>query len=133
MPGAVVAELRQGRDIGHELPQLERLPWLAVVDPGSMPSEWLALELGPVETSAMALALEHPQRILLLDDSLARRTASAAGLRVWGVLRVLLEAKAAGLTDRVAPLVRRLEETGTWISEDVRTRVLRLAGEAGPP
>lgn len=42
----------------------------------------------------MALALEHPDRIVLLDDSLARRIAQEAGLHVWGTLKVLLEAKA---------------------------------------
>jgi predicted nucleic acid-binding protein len=41
----------------------------------------------------MALALENPDRVVLLDDMLARRTAQAAGLQVWGTLKVLLEAK----------------------------------------
>ncbi|MDQ7029174.1 MAG: hypothetical protein Q9O62_05035 [Ardenticatenia bacterium] len=44
----------------------------------------------------MALGLEHPERIVLLDDLLARRVAEAAGLQVWGTLRVLLEGKKGG-------------------------------------
>ena len=78
---------------------------------------------------AMALALENPTRVVLLDDMLARRTAQAAGLTVWGTLRVLLEAKAQGLTDRIAPLVNRLSETGMWLSDEIRERILALAGE----
>ncbi len=94
-----------------------------------MPSEWLALDLGAGELAAMALALENPTRIILLDDALARRTAQAAGLTVWGTLKVLLEAKSQGLTERIGPVVYRLEEAGLWMSNEIKQRVLALAGE----
>ena len=77
----------------------------------------------------MALALENRTRIVLLDDMLARRTAQAAGLIVWGTLRVLLEAKSQGLTENIEPFVNRLSETGMWLSEEIRQRILVLAGE----
>ncbi len=77
----------------------------------------------------MALALAYPQRVVLLDDSLARRIAQAAGLEVWGTLRVLLEGKAQGLTDSIQQLVGQLETSGMWLSQTVKERVLRLAGE----
>lgn len=94
-----------------------------------MPSEWLTLDLGPGELAALALALEHPNRVVLLDDGLARRIAEAAGLMVWGTLKVLLEAKSQGLTAGIEPLVKRLEDAGMWMSDDIRRRVLALAGE----
>ena len=78
----------------------------------------------------MALALENPTRIVLLDDLLARRTAQAAGLIVWGTLRVLLEAKARGLIPLIEPFVGRLSKSGLWLSEDIRRRILILANEA---
>ncbi len=68
-------------------------------------------------------------RIVLLDDMLARRTAKAAGLSVWGTLRILLEAKSQGVTQQIAPLVDRLLDTGMWISVEIRQRILKLAGE----
>jgi predicted nucleic acid-binding protein len=77
----------------------------------------------------MALALENPHRVVLLDDGLARRIAEAAGLKVWGTLRVLLEAKSLGLTESVEPLIDRSVKMGMWVSCDVRQRVLALAGE----
>jgi predicted nucleic acid-binding protein len=64
----------------------------------------------------MTLALENPDRIVFLDDSLARRIGQAAGLKVWGTLKILLEAKAKGLTDSLSPLLDGLEATGMWIS-----------------
>jgi hypothetical protein len=91
--------------------------------------EWLALDLGAGEIATMALALENPSRIVLLDDALARRIAKAAGLEVWGTLRVLLEAKSEGMTESIAPFVEQLKESGMWLSEDVSQRVLGLAGE----
>jgi predicted nucleic acid-binding protein len=103
---------------------------LKVVDPKHTPSEWLSLDLGKGELGAMALALENPDRIVLLDDALARRTAQAAGLTVRGTLGILLDAKARGLTELVEPWLDKLEDAGLWFSNEVRKRILRLAGEA---
>lgn len=129
VPRGVVEELRAGRELGHDVPLVPSQPWLRVVNARHTPSAWLALDLGPGELGAMALALENPDRIVLLDDALARRTAVAAGLRVWGTLRVLLEAKTRGLTPRIEPLLDRLANAGMWFSTDLRRRVLSLAGE----
>ncbi len=48
--------------------------WLQVVEPHSVPSEWLALDLGAGELAALALGLENPDRVVLVDERLARRT-----------------------------------------------------------
>ena len=101
----------------------------SVVNPKSLPSEWLALDLGPGEVAAMSLGLENPTNVILLDDMLARRTAQAAGLPVWGTLKILLEAKSQGMIDRVEPFIVRLNESGMWISADLKRRILALAGE----
>ncbi len=77
----------------------------------------------------MALALENPSRVALLDDALARRIAQAAGLEVWGTLRVLLEAKSLGFIDAVGPVIDQLRDSGMWISDRIQQRVLALAGE----
>lgn len=130
IPGAVVQELAAGKRQGCDVPDLKACPWARVRDPQRLPSEWLALDLGPGELSALALALEHPQRIVLLDDSLARRIAQSAGLNTWGTLRVLLEGKKSGLAPQIAPLVDKLENSGMWISAELRRRILALAGES---
>jgi hypothetical protein len=129
VPQAVLDELHEGQQKGHDVPNLNNYGWLQIVDPRATPSEWLSLDLGPGELAAMALALENPTRIVLLDDRLARRTAQAAGLMIWGTLKVLLEAKAQGLIDKIEPSVNRLSETGMWLSDEVRQRVLILADE----
>lgn len=130
VPTAVVEELEQGQRRGFDVPILGTYRWLQIVEPRATPSEWLSLDLGPGELGAMALALENRARVVLLDDMRARRTAQAAGLMVWGTLKVLLEAKSYGLTDKIEPFINRLSETGMWLSEEIRRRILALAGES---
>lgn len=127
---AVKNELLAGRSKGYDVPNPEDYSWLNIVNPKSMPSEWLALDLGAGELGAMALALENPTRIVLLDDMLARRTAQVAGLQVWGTLKVLLEAKSQGLIEKIEPYVTNLSEAGMWVSAEVKQRILILAGES---
>lgn len=131
-PTAVVHELSEGQRRGYDVPNPTTYSWLSVVDPQATPSEWLALDLGAGELAAMALALENPTHIVLLDDQLARRTAQAAGLTVWGTLKVLLEAKAQGLIPKIEPYVLGLSSSGMWLSDEIRRRILVLAGEASP-
>jgi predicted nucleic acid-binding protein len=130
IPGAVAFELTEGRSRGFDVPNPEDHSWIKIMDPQTTPSEWFAADLGAGEIAAMSLALEHPDYILLLDDALARRTAIAAGLTVWGTLRILLEAKSSGLIESINPVIHRLEKSGMWVSEDIRRRVLALAGES---
>ena len=129
-PEAVKNELLAGRTKGYDVPDPADFNWLHIVNPNSMPSEWLALDLGTGEIAAMALALENPSRVILLDDMLARRTAQAAGLQVWGTLKILLEAKSQGLIDKIEPFVINLTEAGMWVSAEVKHRILVLGGES---
>ncbi|MBC8228197.1 DUF3368 domain-containing protein [bacterium] len=128
-PRAVLDEVSEGRKRGYDVPLLKSYDWLKIIEPSSVPSEWLSLDLGAGELETMALALENPERVVILDDALARRIAQAAGLKVWGTLKVLLEAKEQGITKTISPHVEQLKSSGMWISEDIRLRILALAGE----
>jgi hypothetical protein len=65
-----------------------------------------SLLLYPYRIGALDLLL------ILLDGMHARRTAQAAGLQVWGALKVLLEAKSKGLIGKFEPFVTNLSRTG---------------------
>ncbi len=130
MPKAVKDELQAGRSKGYDVPNPEDYSWLKIVNPKSTPSEWLVLDLGVGEIAALALALENPDKVVLLDDMLARRTAQAAGLQVWGTLKILLEAKSHGIIEKVEPYALKLNDSGMWISAEVKERILKLAGES---
>jgi predicted nucleic acid-binding protein len=128
-PPAVERALAEGRARGYDVPVLAGHAWLRIVAPATpLVGEHLH-QLGPGEREAIALALEHHARVILLDDALARQVARGRGLEVWGTVRVLLEAKQQGLVDQIEPLVSELETHDMWLSEDIRLRILKLAGE----
>lgn len=129
IPQPVIDELQAGKNRGYDVPTYEMLAWADIVQPNHMPQEWFALDLGIGEVSAMPVALDHPKRVLILDDLLARRTAQAAGLQVWGTLRILLEAKSQNVTPEITPYVERLQASGMYMSEGIKRRILNLANE----
>ena len=126
---AVKEELDEGLRRGYDVPDLQKYEWLHIRRPTSVPSEWLVSDLGKGELEAISLALELQSWVIVVDDALARRIAKAAGLEVWGTLRVLLECKRQGLITETASVVDDLRESGMWISDDIRFRILALAGE----
>lgn len=128
-PRAVIDEVSEGQKRGYDVPLLKSYEWLKVIKSSSVPSDWLSLDLGAGELETMALALENPERVAILDDAIARRIAQAAGLNVWGTLKVLLEAKEQGITKSISPHVEQLKSSGMWISEDIHLRIFALAGE----
>jgi len=128
VPG-VVNELKTGKEKGYDVPLAGAYEWLQVFAPRQTPSEWLASDLGRGELETMALALEHQEEIVILDDALARRIAQAAGLEVWGTLRVLLEARKRDMLPAMAVVIDELKKSGMWISDDIRWRIMKLAGE----
>jgi hypothetical protein len=130
VPEAVKNELQEGQRKGYDVPNLDDYLWLNIVNPKSTPSEWLTLDLGTGEIAVMALALENPDKVILLDGALARRIAQAAGLQVWGTLKILLEAKSQRIINSVGPYISKLRASGIWISAEVEKRILRLADES---
>jgi predicted nucleic acid-binding protein len=75
--------------------------------------------------------MEHPGSLLILDDLQARALASSNGLPFTGTLGCLVEAKARGIVDTVAPLIEKLRVSARfWISLELETQVLNDAGES---
>lgn len=72
VPKAVIRELELGRTLGVNLPEVEALDWLSIQQPASVSVLPLVTDLGTGETEVLALALENPGAIAVLDDKLAR-------------------------------------------------------------
>jgi predicted nucleic acid-binding protein len=47
IPNAVAYELAEGRRQGYDVPEPDTYHWLRRMEPLALPSEWLALDLGP--------------------------------------------------------------------------------------
>ena len=131
VPDAVLEELAEGRRIGVPLPDIDALPWIRVQQVDNKRLLSIATDLGPGEREVLALGLQTPGSLVLLDDMLARRHARRLGIKMTGTLGILLRAKRSGLLDAVAPAVRQLDTVGFRIDPATHAAVIRLAGE--PP
>lgn len=129
IPPAVQEELNTGRSLGVSLPDLQRLDWIVVRGPSSPVTLSLVTDLGPGEREVLALALETPDTVCVLDDALARQVARTLQLRITGTLGVLIDAKRAGIIPTVRPLLDQLQSLGFRLAAHTRAAVLNLAGE----
>lgn len=129
LPPAVLEELEEGHAIGVDLPDVNTLNWIRIRVPQSAPALPLT-DLGPGETQVLALAAEHPGTPVILDDARARKEAKHLQVPFTGTLGLLLNAKIAGLIERVRPDLERLQALGFRLDPSTKAHVLELAGEA---
>ena len=90
----------------------------------------LVTDLGDGEKEVLALGLETPDRLLVLDDRNARRYANAIGLDITGTLGILMLAKERGVLDAVRPALDRLQALLLRLGISTRLMFLDLAEEA---
>jgi predicted nucleic acid-binding protein len=94
-------------------------PWIQVVpvqDTKKIQAIETVLDLG--ESTAIALALETENCLLILDDNKARRYAKHIGLSLTGTLGLLLAAQKAGLLKEVRTIVDELKTHNFRIPPD---------------
>ncbi|SPF37085.1 conserved hypothetical protein [Candidatus Sulfopaludibacter sp. SbA4] len=122
-------ELERGKAIGIDLPDVRAVPWLKIQAPDSLDKVPAVADLGAGEKEVLALGIEVPDALPILDDRLGRLHAEALKLRFTGTLGILLRAKAEGRVPRIEPLVAHLGRLGFRLSAKTHAAVIRQAGE----
>jgi predicted nucleic acid-binding protein len=91
-------------------------------------SAWVNLlkhDLGPGEAEAIVLARETGADFVLMDERLGRSAARNLGLKVVGLVGVLIEARKQGLITDACEMMERLSnDAGFWISAELRKLVM---------
>jgi predicted nucleic acid-binding protein len=126
---AVVDELKAGGDQGEDVPNIREYEWLKVRSVRVPEVITLITDLGAGEAQVLALAIEEPGSLVILDNSLARQIARLRSLRITGTAGVLLKAKHEGHILAVAPLLDRLMQLDFRLSDAVKAKILWLALE----
>jgi predicted nucleic acid-binding protein len=100
--------------------------WIRVAP--APPETWSFSALDSGEASTIALAREHADSLVLMDDALGREQAAALGLDVLGVAGVLLAAKRAGIVEALRPLLDRLARRGFTLPDaEIQTALANAA------
>mgnify|MGYP001148757337 CR=1 FL=1 len=131
IPEAVFRELLA---LGSELPLMPQIKSLLWIETRSVTNcllvDSLLLELDEGEAEAVVLAMEIQADLLLLDERRGRKAASRWGLKLIGLLGILIEAKRRGFIGAVRPILDDLiTKAGFWISRQLYARVLQEAEE----
>lgn len=122
----ILLGLHAGRNIAayRDASFLQVTPLEAPLDP------MLREALDDGEAAAIQLARQEQIDHILIDDRKGRRIArNVYGLSVLGTLRILINAKQAGLLDRVDELIPAMRQNGYWLHDQLIDAALREAGE----
>lgn len=113
------------REFGEDLPS-----WIKVEGvKDNQKLSILRLELDEGEASAIVLALEYENSLLIIDEKKGRNTAKRLGLQIIGTLGIVLRAKEKGIIEVVKPLLEELEEVGFRIGRDLKDKILKKVKE----
>jgi predicted nucleic acid-binding protein len=81
------------------------------------------------EMQAMQLYKEYNADNLLIDDKKGKKIAQSNHINTIGSLTVLLDAKKAGLTHHIKPLIECIRLSTVFVSDVLLDTILRMADE----
>lgn len=81
------------------------------------------------EASSIALALEHKNSLLIIDEKDGRKIASSLNIPIIGTLAVLLEAKQKNFVESFKECLNKLVNKGFRISPQLAEKFLKESGE----
>lgn len=81
------------------------------------------------EASAIALAIELNDCLLIIDDLKGRKFAQQLGLTVIGTIGVIVDAKLVGIIVSVKPVLAKIKATNFRITKQLELLILKRAGE----
>lgn len=123
--GQIITTSDIAQEFGDKLPE-----WVIIKEVSdTYKQKILELQIDKGESSAIALAIEMPGTLLILDDFKARKIAQQLGLTITGTLGVIIKAKLTGKIPSIKPYLDKIKITNFRISSEIEAQALKEAGE----
>lgn len=104
--------------------------WVKIKSPANkIYQQILEASLDKGEASAIALAIELRNSILVIDDLKGRKYAEKVGLTITGSLGIIVQTKKSGKISSVKPYLKKIKNTDFRISDELTNTVLIDSGE----
>ena len=104
--------------------------WIEIFEPSTDLQKGLSSYLDKGEATAISLAAEHENSLLIIDEIKGRKAAKEMGISVTGSLGVLVAAKKKGHIQTVKPLIEKIQKPNFRISEELIEQVLDNVNES---
>lgn len=130
IPPTVKKELQELTLFGYDLSDFFDNFWIKIVHPTDTAAiEKLEATLDKGEAEAIILAIQLKADFLLVDERKGRTVAENLGLKVTGLIGILLKAKQNKLIEAIKPVLDELIEKKFRIHPQLYQKVLETAGE----
>lgn len=129
VPAAVIQEIMRKGVIDPPSKDLSSHKWLKQVDTVAVNPSVVSWDLGEGESSVLSFALRNPQFLAIIDDREARRCAVSLSCRYTGTVGLIVLAKQRGIVPSVRESLKRLRDSGLWLSEVFIRDICRKANE----
>jgi predicted nucleic acid-binding protein len=123
--GNITTTSEVAEEFGQPLP-----PWFEIKEPSDKNYQAIIeASVDKGEASAIALAIELDDCLLIIDDLKGRKFANQLGLTIIGTIGVIVDAKLAGIIPSVKPILSKIKSTNFRITEQLELLILKRAGE----
>ena len=123
--GLIITTVEIADEFGEPLPD-----WVEVVSVKEKDKQrLLEMQIDKGESSAIALAMEYSDCLLILDDIKARKIAVQLGFSITGTLGIIIKAKLMGYISSVMPILAKIKETDFRLSPEIELLVIKEANE----
>jgi predicted nucleic acid-binding protein len=123
--GTIITTTEVSEEFGQPLPS-----WFEIRQPTDRNYQSIIeVSVDKGEASAIALAIELDDCLLIIDDLKGRKFAQQLGLTIIGTIGVIVDAKLAGIIPSVKSILAKIKSTNFRITEQLELLILKRAGE----
>jgi len=123
--GDLITTPEVAEEFGEKMPD-----WIKVQEVSDKKyQDFLETQVDLGEASAIALATEYEDVLLILDDLKARKLATRLKFKITGALGIIHKAKQLSIIDKVKPLINKILATDFRVADSIIQEILKLNNE----